>query len=247
MNSVNWPALVRATAPALVTGRIWRVVESQQQVATTALVDDLAEQAVLENLLEASKPAYPPECERLHYLLKTPFRYPPLRWGSRFGSRFEPGIFYAAHLPHTALTETAFYRLLFLHGMQEPFSKLLSQHVMFAARCHTGQGVKLQNPPFAEHTAQLTDPASYAQTQALGSLLRDAGFLALEFISARDRQGGINVALMTPAALRSREPEKIIRVLAQTSGQGVSFKYEGELVSYPRDDFLVNGQLPEPA
>ena len=49
------------------------------------IVDTLAEQARLEELLEHSKPAVPPECRHLHYLLFTPFRYgAPYPRGSRF-------------------------------------------------------------------------------------------------------------------------------------------------------------------
>ncbi len=243
---MDWPALVRSTPPILVTGRIWRVVESQQQIATAMLVDDLAEQALLEDLLEAQKPPCPPGCERLHYLLKTPFRYPPLRWGSRFGDRFEPGIFYASHTPQTALAETAFYRLLFLHGMSQLPDRLISQHVLFAVRCHTRQGVKLQHQPYKQYTEKLADPGSYVHSQALGRELRKQEFDAIEFISAREKDGGINVALMSPDALRSREPEKQLRVLAQTTKQGVSFKLGGELMEFPIDQFLVKEQLPHP-
>ena len=39
------------------------------------LVDTLAEQALLEDLIESSKPPVPVECRHLHYLLSTPFRY----------------------------------------------------------------------------------------------------------------------------------------------------------------------------
>ena len=49
----------------------------------------------------------PPGHERLgrfDYLLRAPWRYPPLRWGSRFGRRFEPGLFYGA------LSEEALFR-----------------------------------------------------------------------------------------------------------------------------------------
>jgi hypothetical protein len=72
------------------------MVESQQQIATSSLVDDLAEQALLEELIERSKPPLRSGTERLHYLLATPFRYPPLRHGSRFGGRFEPSLLYGA-------------------------------------------------------------------------------------------------------------------------------------------------------
>ena len=44
-------------------------------VSTLKLVDTLAEQALLEDILEESKPPVPPECRHLHYLLSTPFRY----------------------------------------------------------------------------------------------------------------------------------------------------------------------------
>ena len=55
----------------------WRVVESQHQVSTRKLVDSADEQALLEELIDGAKP---PDLTRgrLHYLLFTPFRYPPL-------------------------------------------------------------------------------------------------------------------------------------------------------------------------
>ncbi len=247
MSKVAWPAVLEKTVPVMVTGRIWRVVESQQQVATNELVDNLAEQILLEQLLETSKPAYPAGCERLHYLLRTPFRYPPLRWGSRFGSTFEPGIYYAAHTQQTALAESAFYRLLFFDGMQQPLEKLTSQHLLFAARCHTQQGIKLHQPPLVEYTRLLTDPVSYLATQALGRVLRAQDYAAIEFISARDHQSqGLNVALLQPAAMRSRRPEVTLRVLAQTTAAGVAFKLEERLLEFPLAQFLVNGCLPKP-
>jgi hypothetical protein len=63
----------------------WRVVESQHQVSTRKLVDTLEEQALLEELIDSAKPRDTTN-GRLHYLLSTPFRYPPLPYGSRFGA-----------------------------------------------------------------------------------------------------------------------------------------------------------------
>ena len=77
------------------SGHLFRLVASQEQAATLSLVDNLQEQVLLDQLLEDTKPVVPPAARHLHYLLKTPFRYPPLKWGSRFGSVHEPGIFYA--------------------------------------------------------------------------------------------------------------------------------------------------------
>src|SRR5947207_9896057 len=108
------------TPPALASearawsGDIWRVVESQSQVATLKLVDTLGEQEVLEAELERSKPLVPAACAGLHYLLATPFRYAPYPRGSRSRrARQRQGCFYAAERVATAVAEEAFYRLLF--------------------------------------------------------------------------------------------------------------------------------------
>ena len=93
----------------------WRLVEAQHQISTLKLTDTLAEQQMLEELLEETKPPLPPETRELHYLMAAPFRY-----GTAYprGSRFRragrtPGVFYGAERPRTAAAEMAFYRLLF--------------------------------------------------------------------------------------------------------------------------------------
>src|SRR5215510_6980065 len=93
----------------------WRAVEAQHQVSTRKLVDTAAEQELLEELIESAKP---PDVTggRVHYLLSTPFRYPPLRHGSRFGTRHERGIWYGATSLRTLFAEVAYYRLVFIDG-----------------------------------------------------------------------------------------------------------------------------------
>jgi hypothetical protein len=49
-------------------GRLVHMVESQAQMATLQLVDTLAEQALLEKLLETNKPPLPHNAQPLHYL-----------------------------------------------------------------------------------------------------------------------------------------------------------------------------------
>lgn len=85
-----------------------RLVESQEQVATTKLVETLEEQHQLESLLESTKPAQPEGAGHYHYLIWTPFRYPPLPYGSRFGNRAQHGIFYGSLDDKTALAECAY-------------------------------------------------------------------------------------------------------------------------------------------
>ena len=80
------------------------------------LVTVVAEQQLLEQLIEEVKPRVRARTGRLHYLLFTPFRYPPLRHGSRFGARSEPGIWYGSESQRAAFAEVAYYRLLFLEA-----------------------------------------------------------------------------------------------------------------------------------
>ena len=85
----------------------WRVVESQHQVSTRKLVDSNEEQALLEDLIDGVKPR-DITGGKLHYLLSTPFRYPPLKHGSRFGHRHERGIWYGSTERRTAFAEVAY-------------------------------------------------------------------------------------------------------------------------------------------
>lgn len=232
------------------SGALVRVVESQEQIATTGLVDSLAEQALLEDLLEQTKPRSRPGSDGLHYLLMTPFRYPPLRYGSRFGQRHERSIFYGSQSPRTALAETAYYRLLFRAGMQSaPTRAIRSQHTLFGARYQATQGLSLQCAPFSSHSSRLTDPGDYSATQALGSAMRAAGIQAFESCSARDAAGGINIGLFEPAALASSTPSYQEEWLCETDGNGTTFLKPSsrEIWEFPITDFLVNGTLPHPA
>jgi hypothetical protein len=232
-------------------GELLRMVESQQQVATLSLVDDLAEQALLEELLEQSKPPLVPGSEGLHYLLATPFRYPPLRHGSRFGGRFAPSLFYGARGLPTLLAEAAYYRFVFWTAMAEPppSGRLRTQHSLFRARYRGERGVRLQEPPCAAHEAVLRNPAEYGLTQQLGAALRKKGIDLFEYVSARDPARGINLALFRPDALVSRAPLGLSRWLCETRAQAVALAPEAstELHVFALETFLVDGRLPRPA
>lgn len=245
-----WAACSERAAPTTLAGTIFRLVESQEQVATNALVRTLAEQAVLEDLIEASKPTLPGPAIGLHYLLATPFRYPPLPWGSRFGRSFEPSLFYAARTTDTVLAEGAYYRFVFWSGMSvPPPAPLDTRHTLFSVAIGTRRGLQLQHAPFDGHAAALLDRRYYGATQALGSAMRNAGIEAFEYRSARDPQQGLNVALFTPAALASSKPDILDEWLCQTSADRVSYysRPGGGIRAFPINTFLVEGELPLPA
>jgi hypothetical protein len=245
-----WAACRDRAAPTALQGEVFRLVESQEQVATNALVRTLAEQALLEDLIETSKPPLPGPAIRLHYLLATPFRYPPLPWGSRFGRCFEPSLFYAARTRDTVLAESAYYRFVFWSGMATPPpAPLDTRHTLFSVAIGTRRGLQLQHPPFEAYAAALLDRRHYGATQALGSAMRDAGIEAFEYRSARDPRQGLNVALFTPDALAAAKPDILDEWLCQTTAERVSYysRPGGGICEFPLDTFLVDGELPSPA
>ncbi|WP_226662020.1 RES family NAD+ phosphorylase [Microbulbifer aggregans] len=253
---------IRNSATRLI-GRLYRIIESQEEVATSSLVDSLQKQAILENLLEQSKPARLPGSEHLHYLLATPFRYPPLPWGSRFGGKAESGIFYGSKTVATVLAEAAYYRLLFLNDMsQAPDKPVISYHQVFSAKYCANPGVRLQSEGWQEHWPQLIHVSQYSFCQGVGAQMRECGIQGLETLSARALKAGliqlpatggdgVNVALFSPEALLRRPPTIEAEVTAESSIEGVSFLVKSgntvESISFQRESFLEVGQLPQPA
>ena len=229
----------------------WRVVESQHEVSTRKLVDSAAEQELLESLIDAVKPPAP-SMTNLHYLLFTPFRYPPLRYGSRFGTRQERGIWYGSEQPRTAFAEVAYYRLLFLEGTQAALDPVSTTLTAFTVRMRTTLGIDLAAPPFDAHRSALASPASYAQSQSLGREMRDAGVECFRFHSARDAQDGVNVGAFSPAVFHQANPRRFERWHCTASRQHVDFA-RGDLTGsrdvhlFERGQFEVEGRLPAPA
>jgi hypothetical protein len=248
---VDWDACLALAEAQRLSGTLLRMVESQEQVATNRLVSSLARQSLLEEMLDATKPPIPAgAAANLHYLLATPFRYPPLKWGSRFGKRTEPSLFYGSVASTTLLYETAYYRFVFWTGMlTPPQRKLDTQHTMLAAEYQTARGLRLQRAPFIVHRAALTSPSDYQASQALGAKMRLAGIQAFEYMSARDPAGGTNVALYTPAAFAKPAPVSQEGWLCETTGEQVRFRaaHGAEVHDIRITTLLVDGKLPLPA
>jgi hypothetical protein len=232
------------------TAAPWRVVEAQHLVATRKLVDSDREQAILEDLLERAKPPLAGGAG-LHYLLFTPFRYPPLGHGSRFGSRWEPGIWYGSDALATAFAEVAYYRFVFFEGTEADLGAIETDHTAFRAPVATARGVDLTAAPFVRWRARLASRTSYAETQPLGAAMRDAGVEACRYASARDTGGGTNIALFAPGAFAARRPRALQTWHSVTTGASVEVSkrdyFDRQRFRFTREAFLVDGLLPQPA
>lgn len=197
MSSTTWTPRAVASEARRTARRLWRAVEAQHVASTTRLVDSLGEQALLEDILEQSKPALPADARALHYLLATPFRYPPARRGSRFRSALDPGVFYGAHERRTACAELGYWRWRFVRdcpGLAPvgPVAQTVFQAGVGAS------AVDLRRDPFARDEPAWTHPESYQATQAFARVAREARVGLILYRSVRDPEGGECGALLTP-------------------------------------------------
>jgi len=228
----------------------WRAVEAQHQVSTRKLVDSAEEQILLEELIDRVKP---PDTTRgrLHYLLATPFRYPPLPHGSRFGGRHEHGIWYGSETRRTMFAEVAYYRLVFLDGTDADLDVVTTQLTAFNVRARSSRGIDLVAPPFDAHHRAIASPTKYTATQALGDAMRAAGVELVRYPSARDGDGGVNVAAFSPTVFGAARPRGLETWHCTATRQSVELAkrdYFGrESYAFSRDAFLVAGSLPAPA
>jgi hypothetical protein len=231
----------------------WRVVESQQRISTRQLVDSDAEHLLLEELIEESKPRVPEDATDLDFLLFSPFRYPPLSHGSRFGASDERSLWYGSEQIATALAEMAYYRLVFFEGTEADLLPNQIRMSAFRVGVQSKMAVDLTLPPFDAHREAITSRTDYAEPQRLGSEMRADGVELIRFPSARNPKQGINVAIFTPRAFALKAPvdSPTSWTCTVTARRDVSWIREGaggqERYEFPRATFLVDGKLPAPA
>jgi len=201
----TWTPRALASEARSYARRLWRVVEAQHTASTMRLVDSLEEQALLESVLEESKPPLPAAVRRLHYLLATPFRYRP-HTGSRFRRALEPGVWYGGEALRTALAEKSYWRLRFL--LDSPGTPDLKPvpHTAFQASVRSGAALDLTLAPLVRERAAWTDPISYERTQALAATARAAQIQLLRYESVRDPEHAACVAVLDPSAFGRGRP-----------------------------------------
>jgi len=202
-----WTTLAVASEARPAALDLWRAVEAQHVASTMALVDTVAEQAVLERLVESSKPPVPRDVAQinLHWLLFTPFRYVPPPGGSRFRGPNDPGVFYGADHARTACAEVGYWRWRHLRDTRALAAMPPRSQTVFKVPV-AGSAVDLRDPPFDRDRATWTDRSDYTACQAIGRVAREARVQWLRYESVRDsRHGGCGVVL-DAAAFASRVP-----------------------------------------
>jgi hypothetical protein len=186
------------------------MVEAQHTASTMKIVDNDEEQDMLETLLESSKPTQPTGALSLDYLLATPFRYYPLRSGSRFRAVTDPGVFYGAESVRTASAELGFWRWKFLKDAVDLEKLEPVAHTAFSAEVST-QLVDLRQAPFSAEAAAWLHPTDYSATQAFAKAARVANVGGIQYQSVRDPKPAWCMALLTPQAFAKPKPRPLMQ------------------------------------
>jgi hypothetical protein len=228
-------------------GPAWRFVEAQHRVSTLKLVDSLAEQAALEEILEATKPPLPEDCRALDYLLATSFRYRPYPAGSRFRrAGLTPGVWYGAEAPETAAAEMVFYRFLFYAESPEtPFPDDAAEYTAFSAEVATPVAVDLTAGALANDHAVWTHLTEYAACQDLAEEARAIGAEVIRYASVRDPARGANLAVLTCRAFAAPQPveRQTWRIRIGPTGAQALREHPRLGLEFPKDSFAPDPRL----
>lgn len=238
------------------SGSVHRITDRQGESGTVDLVDSLREQVRLEQLIEGVKPPIPsdwPEAGNKrplpsHRLLLTPFRYPPLESGSRFGRTHQRHLFYGARVLETALAERAFHALRLLEGSPLPAGRRIQrQQTAFAVAINAERGLALQRHLIPEALEAVTNPSSYAASQRCGDAMRERQVQAFEVPSARSPETPPVVGVLTPYAFAST-PFDFQDWSLEITAEGMTAVCFGSGLTafFSREQFLVAGRWPSP-
>lgn len=213
-----------------------------------ALVDTLAEQELLERVIEASKPAVPAACRHLHYLLATPFRYAaPYPRGSRFRrAGLTAGVFYGSRATITAMAEVAFHRLLFFaESPHTPWPVNPGEFTAFAVDLRSRTALDLQRPPLDASREAWTHVTDYEPCQHLAETARQADVDLIRYPSVRDPLHRPNVAVLSCRAFASPAPveRQTWRLdLSSTGARAVSL-FSDERAEFDRAAFAADPRI----
>lgn len=227
----------------------WRIIESQSISSTRKIVDNFLEHEILEDEIESRKPKFNAECQGFHYLLATPFRYPPLKYGSRFGKKTEPSLWYGSLKLSTALTESAYYSLALLIGSAMKEFNTPIPKTAFLTKVDTTEGLDLTTKPFVKYKDHISSATDWSRSQLLGSRMREHAIQAFTFFSAREKEAdSINLAAFSCKAFSLKKPKSqkhLDQFMSRTFVEFIDKETKDHYV-FKIEDFLVNGHFPFP-
>lgn len=248
MSSPTWTRVALSSELQPFEGSCWRLVEAQHRISSLKLTDTLAEQALLENLVEESKPRVPADCRHLDFLLATPFRYGAVYpHGSRFrrGGR-TAGVYYAAERVTTAIAEMAFYRLLFFsESPATAWPSNAAEYTAFSASVGTPSLLDLTQEPLSKDPDIWSDLIAYEGCQAFAEAARNADADVIRYQSVRDPAKGSNLAILFCRAFATNGPveRQTWRIRLSASGVRALCEFPRQALEFGREAFVADPRI----
>ena len=205
MSFTTWTPLALLSSARDWHGSVWRIVDAQYAAGGMKLVDSREEQDILDTLLDAGLPLLPEVFKKLDPLLAASFRSHPKRYGSRFRSATDPGVFYGCCHVDTACAELGYWRWKFLHDAIDLTGIKPVAHTAFQSDVAT-LAIDLRDRLFERDAANWQHRTSYTATQAVARSARTAHLGAIRYASVRDPEQRECIALLTPAAFSAVTP-----------------------------------------
>ena len=248
MSSPIWTHVELSSELRPFSGLCWRLVESQYRVSTLKLTDTIAEQSLLEDLLEETKPNIPVECRHLDFLLATPFRYGSVYpTGSRFRRAGQTlGVYYASARPETAVAEIAFYRLLFFaESPDTPWPPDAAEYTAFSAELRSEKLLDLTNPPLDQDADMWRDPLDYSGCQNFSDAARSVDAQIIKYQSVRDPLNGDNFAILACQVFEKSAPidRQTWRIRLSASGVQALCEFPRKALEFPRTTFAADPRI----
>jgi hypothetical protein len=210
---------------------------------TRKYVDSDSEHDALEAELDGHKPPYPRGAH--HVLIASAFRYPPLKWGSRFGTINENSLFYAALEERTSMAERAYYQLRFVSASAGLLDNSCTLNI-FTVAARAPNTINLASLPFKNFAKEFLAPDSYSHSQPLGAAMRRTNIPLFRYPSVR-LDGGTNVGIFQMSAIMSHRPmtETYYTLLVKNDEAILQpLGSSGNTESFPRRAFEVDGIFP---
>ena len=162
----------------------------------------------------------------LHWLLFTPFRYPPPPGGSRFRGPNDPGVFYGADEIRTACAELGYWRWRHLQDSPAlaamPAKPQTVFQVKIESRCR-----RLRAKPFARDRNRGPSRATIATAQAFGR--RRAGRRSAPSVTNRSAiparrllRGAVARRVRPAGTTRAADMDAVRRLATASSGSGLT-------------------------
>ena len=148
----------------------------------------------------------------------------------------------------TCLSELAFHRLLFFaESPATPWPINPAEYSAFSVGFGTARGIDLARAPLNADRDNWRQLGDYAPCQDLADAARTGSIEVIRYVSVRDPDQGLNLALLTCRAFSDRQPTSMQswRIYLRSSGIQAISEFPKKSISFAPDAFAEDPRIAE--